>query len=277
MILYTLIGRKFRAEGLERCSYSTGGGMLGGHRSVELKKDKDGTRTVVCRERETHADRERTTVYPADEAAFARAHELMRRYDLYAASKHRMSRLLILDGDTTTVNFDYENGDFSIRQLQRLSRKNRQGFRAVVDLLDSLLAGEGVSSLEPQEARLLLGGYTLRFQIEDAFDNRLNEILGEEHEVSRFEDVGIILCEGAAPYLSAATAIAPGSETGKDAAKVGVPGNIVYDPTGERIILLYGEYVFSDPVYFLAKLDGYAKSAAPKIAEMNGRYRMTLN
>lgn len=265
MILYTLIGRKFRAEGLERCSYSTGGGMLGGHRSVELKKDKDGTRTVVCRERETHADRERTTVYPADEAAFARAHELMRRYDLYAASKHRMSRLMILDGDTTTVNFDYENGDFSIRQLQRLSRKNRQGFRAVIDLLDSLLAGEGVSSLEPQEARLLLGGYTLRFQIEDAFDNRLNEILGEEHEVSRFEDVGIILCEGMAPDVSAATA------------KVGVPGNIVYDPTGKRIILLYGEYVFSDPVYLLAKLDGYAKSAAPKIAEMNGRYCMTLN
>ena len=52
MILYTLIGRKFRAEGLERCSYSTGGGMLGGHRSVELKKDKDGGRTVTCRERD---------------------------------------------------------------------------------------------------------------------------------------------------------------------------------------------------------------------------------
>ena len=52
-------------------SYSPGyGDMLGGYHSAELRREKDGRWTFVCRDRETHCDPEIRTVYAvsADDA-----------------------------------------------------------------------------------------------------------------------------------------------------------------------------------------------------------------
>ena len=251
-MIFSLIAHKFKAEGLESCSYSTGGGMTGGYRRVTLRKDRKGNRTVSLQYKEIHCDREETTVYPASEEAFAKATEIMKRYHLYGASKRRRSRIQILDGETTTVSFDYVNGDFSIHELQRLNRTMRKGCSEIEGFLDSLLTGDGVTTLEPQEARIhLKSGYTECFEVEAAFDNRLTGILGEEHEVSRFGECGIILCTGETPDLSAGSPVA-GSEGG-------AAGNIVYDPESSGIILLYDQHTFDGPVYVLAKLRGYAR------------------
>ena len=66
-MIFSLIAHKFKAEGLESCSYSTGGGMTGGYRRVTLRKDRKGNRTVSLQYKEIHCDREETTVYPASE------------------------------------------------------------------------------------------------------------------------------------------------------------------------------------------------------------------
>lgn len=267
MCIFSLLAKKFKPEGLESCSYSTGGGMLGGYRRVTLQKDRKGNRTVSLQYKETHADREETTVYPASEEAFVKATEIMKKYHLYAASKRGRSRIQILDGDTTTISFYYKNGDFSIHELQRLSRKMRKGFTEIEDFLDSLLTGDGVTTLEPQEAMLhLKSGYTICFEIEAAFDDRLTGILGVKHEVSRFGEHGIVLCTGEEPDVSSAEPVS-GSEGG-------AAGNIVYDPESKEIILLYEEHAFAGPVYVLAKLQGHLKSAAPLLAEMEGPYAM---
>ena len=270
MVIYSLIAKKFKPEELEHCSYSTGGGMLGGYRRVTLQKDRKGNRTVSLQYKETHADREETTVYPASEEAFVKATEIMKKYHLYAASKRGRSRSQILDGDTTTISFYYKNGDFSIHELQRLSPTMRKGCSEMEGFLDSLLTGDGVTTLEPQEAMLYLkSGYTERFEVEAAFDDRLTGILGVQHEVSRFGEHGIILCTGEEPDLSAAEPV--------DGSVGGAAGNIVYVPESKEIILLYEGHEFAGQVYVLAKLRGYLRSAAPLLAKMEGPYALRFN
>ena len=258
---------RFRTDELESCSVSTGGGMLGGHRSLTLTKQKDGSVTLTVRERETHADREVITTYPADEAALAHVKELVNAHNLYGASKRRYSRIRVLDGDTTTLSFDYASGYFSVSEEQVMNPNMCAGFDAVEDWLNSLAVGDGVVTLEPQRAMLYLkSGYTLQYVIEDAFDGRLDSILSEEREVSAFGTYGIVLCEGVQPDCSGAAPV--------DAAAA---GTMVYDGESGQIVLLCADCAFGHDIWVLAQLDGYVPSACPLLAEMEGAYRLYLN
>lgn len=258
---------KFKNDSLEKCTVSTGGGMLGGSRTVTLRRERDGSVTLSVSEKETHNHRERTTTYAASEEALAHVKELANSCNLYGASKRRYSNFRVLDGDTTSVTFDFASDDFRVSEEQVLTPKMQKGFDAVIAYLNSLAVGEGVESIEPQTALLYLkSGYTLQFIVEDAFDSKLDELLGEEREVCAFFDSGIILAENAeldcadAPTVNKASA-----------------GTIVYDPQSRSIVLLYTDRLFDHGVYVLACLDGYVSSACPLIAEMEGMYRLYLN
>lgn len=261
-----IMGQKYKNDVPQACSVSTGGGMLGGHWGAYLKTEEAGNAILQIKERETHADRERTTTYRVDPAAFERVRELVNEHRLFAASRRPYSRMQVLDGDTTTLSFDYKKGDFSVSDQQVLSGRMREGFRAVRDYLCSLAAGEGVTTLEPQRGRLLIGGYQLQYVVEDAFDGRLDEICSQERAVSPYEDCGIVLCEGE-----------PVDVTGAAPTETGEKGNLYYEAEGERLVILYADHAFESPVYLLAQLDGYRESACPLIEEMEGEYRLYLN
>ena len=269
MFLSKLIGNKFKDKRLTSCSVSTGGGMLGGHREVTVKREEADDGTLTIRTREDHSAREVTTVYPVKAEVFDKLEEIVNRYDLYAASKRGMSDMQILDGDTTTIRFYYGRESFYVDELQDLNKTMSEGFRKVCQYMNSGLAvegAEGVTTIEPQQGTLYLHGYTLQFEVAAAFDGRLDEILGTEREISRFEDCGIMLCTGETPDL-----------TGAEPAESAERGNIYYDTASGSIILLYGEHSFSEPVYLLAKLDDYVDSACPLIEKMDGAYRLRLN
>ena len=256
---------KFKNDELVSCSWSAGGGMLGGYRETVLKREGDGAVLTVS-EKETHADRLVTTTYRIGPEGFGRLRDIADRAGLYRASKRPVSKLQVMDGETYTVRFSYEKGSFSVSSNQVLSARMREGFWAVADCLSSLAAGEGTVETEPQRAMLYLkSGYTLQFVVEAAFDGRLDGILQEECEVAPFGDRGIVLA-AEAPALD-------GAEPTADAQ----PGDLVYDPESGMIVLLYGEPAFDKPVFLLARLDGYAASACPLIAEMEGPYRLYLN
>ena len=273
MLITKLLGHKFRADEFESCSVSTGGGMTGGFRDVTLRREKDGRATVTVRHKEWHYEREEKTVCEASEEAFAHVAELVNKYDLHTASKRRMSKIQLLDGDTTTVSFHFGKRYFSIHQLQRMWPSGRKGYLEMIRYMNSLADGEGVTTREPQTLRLLLDGYNLMFTVEDAFDEKLDEILCEDElEVSRYEDCGIVLYTGEAPETA---------EHVEDAKPVTVqtaaPCDLVYDPVGRSVIVLYAEHTFSEPVWLLAKHDGHAKTAAPLVEKMNGKYRFCKN
>ena len=268
MIYPKIAGLKFKNDELESCSVSTGGGMLGGYTNVTLKKDKEGNTVLIVRGKETHEDREVTTTYQADPAAFDRIREMVVKYDLYAASKRRLGPMQVMDGDTTHLSFDFSKDYFSISGEQMLNKNMRNGFNEVRKYLYSLISGEGVRTLEPQTAMLYLkSGYTLRFVVEDRFDGKLDDILGEEREVRRFGEDGIFLAPVPEGF----------DVSGAEALKTGAAGNIVYDSEEGGIILLYNDHEFEQNCYLLAHLDGYIKSAAPLIEEMEGEYSLRFN
>lgn len=258
---------RFKNEALEYCRVSTGGGMLGGHRSVELRKQRDGSVTVTVSEQKTHADRERSITYPGSEEALAHIRELVTKHNLYGASKRSYSKLRVLDGDTTSISFSFDSDDFRVSEEQTMSAVMRAGFTEVERYLNSLAVGEGVETVEPQTATLYLrSGYTLQFTVGEAFDGRLDDILSEEREVSGFFDAGILLADGV-------TLDCDGAEPTQKA----YMGTIVYDPQGRQIVVFYADYLYDHDVYELAALDGYLDSACPLIAEMEGAYRLYLN
>ncbi len=268
MMLITLFeAGKFTPDTLTACRISTGGGMRGGRKEVYLFKDENGKAMLSVSGKETYNDRMITTVYHADDEAFARVGELAVRHRLYAASKRPYSKLRVLDADTTTITFDFAADDFSVSEEQVMSSNMRAGFRAVIDFLPSLAAGEGVTTREPQTGLLYLkSGYTLQFTVEDVFDGRLDTILGKEHEVAAYQTCGIVLAKGEQPLLS-------GAERRTTAAA----GSIVYSLKDKSVILLYRDGSFPEGVYVLAQLDGSVSSASPLIAQMQGPYSLSLN
>ena len=266
MMSSAISNRKYHNDTLEACSVSTGGGMLGGSETFRLKQFETGAVLSVM-VRKTHADREITTSYRVGDEALEHLADMAARYHLYAASKRRYSKMRVLDGDTTTISFDFSKGYFSVCEEQVLSATMREGFRAVADYLKSLAVGDGVVTKEKQKAVLYLkSGYTLQFLVEDVFDGRLDAILSEERSVSAFEKSGIVLAAGEAPDLSDA-----------QSEKKGEAGTIVYDPQGEQIVLLYKDHTFEQGVYLLARLDGDPATAEKLIAEMEGPYSLYLN
>ncbi len=260
-------GMKYRNDELKSCSVSTGGGMLGGYSSATLRKDKDGNATLVIVTRKTHADREITTTYNIDPTELSTIAGMVNDYDLFAASKRPLNGIQVLDGDTTSLSFDYSKGYFNISQEQDLNKKMSEGFHKVKDYLYSLANGEGVISIEPQKAMLYLrSGYTEQFIVEDAFDGRL-DILNEEHEVAPYHDIGITLVKTQDIHVDDATPI-----TNSNA------GTIVYVPSTKEIVILCEDYAFDEQVYQLAHLEDYeVPYATPLIKEMEGTYRLYLN
>ena len=282
IMMMIINGRKYRNDTLKSVSVSTGGGMLGGHRGAELRREKDGSVVLKISRRETHADREETTTYRVDEKAFDELHEIIQKYQLYRASKRPYSKMQVMDGDTTSLSVSYTKGSFSISDNQVLSRKMKEGFGKAEAYLYSLANGEGVVTREPQTALLYLkSGYTLQYQVEEAFDGKLDELLSEEREVSRYEDCGIILVkeEGTAlqdimkEVISPEKTEEPAAETVTSAAA----GAMIYDPESGSVMLLYEDHEFKEPVYILAWGRSDPSSAGPLIREMEGPYRLFLN
>ncbi len=266
MMFSIVDGMKYRNDEMKACSVSSGGGMMGGYSRSSLKRDGAGGAVLTVSKKETHASREVTTVYRVDPAVFDRLREIVNQYDLYRASKRPYSKVQVMDGETTSLSFDYEKGYFSISENQVLSSGMKEGFRETERFLYSLAQGEGERSVEPQTAMLYLrSGYTLQFSVQDAFDGKLEGILDEDHETEK-TDAGILFavvndldCTDAQP------------------AETGAAGTIVYEPESGRIIILYEDHDFGSPVYVLAGLEGHTSSAFPLIAQMEGEYRMYLN
>lgn len=266
LVIVLLLNGKYKHAELKSCSVSTGGGMLGGYQSVTLKKS-DGSTVLIVTGRETHADREITTTYSVDPGALDRVREIVNRYDLYGASKRPYSRYEVMDGESTTARFSYENGGFSVSDNQSLTRKMREGMSEVQRYLGSLAQGEGVTTVEPQTAMLYLNsGYTLSFFVADAFDGRLDEILSEETEVSAYSDCGIVLQTVSGLDVSDAQ-----SETEASA------GAIVYEQNSGQIILLYDAHTFNTPIFLLAEIEYGYSTTWPLIQEMEGPYRLYFN
>ena len=271
--MLSIIGNiKYGSDILKSCEYSVGGGMTGGSERFELRRDGDGA-VLIHRKRETHADREVICKYSKDAGTLDRAVQIALEYDLYGASKRPRSRIEILDGDTSHVEFTFSKGEFSVSDRLILSPRMRQGFSEFRDYLYSLAAGECEKSLEPQNARLhLKSGYNLRFTVDPLFDGRFDDVLSKEYEVKPFEGCGIILHDN-----TGITDINPPEKEDDVYTCKALRGKIVFDSASDLVILMYEDHTFDHPIYIAASLDHDPSSACPLIKEMTGPYSLYLN
>ena len=273
MGVFSIAGNiKYGKDILKSCEYSVGGGMLGGSERLELRRDGDRA-VLIHRKRETHADREVICKYKLSAEPLDRAAQIALKYDLYEASKRPRSRVQILDGDTSHIEFTFSKGDFSISDQLILSVRMRKGFNEFRDYLYSLASGECEESLEPQNARLhLKSGYNLMFEIDPLFDGKFDDILSEEYEVKSYEDCGIILHDS----VKITDITKPAEDDGVYTCKA-PRGKIIYHPEKEYVILMYEDHVFDHPIYIAASLNHDPSSACPLIKEMTGPYSMNIN
>ena len=261
-------GLKFKNDVLTGCGYSVGGGMTGGYRRADLKTDPEtGEVKLVLAEKEYHSSREIKTVYPASAKDLEAVKEIVNRYNLYNSSKKGRSRIQVLDGDTTTVSFDYLKGDFSVSDSQALSRRDFKAIDEISSFLYSLAKGEGVTTVEPQEARIVADGYSFFFYIEPEFDGKLDGIVTEDFTVYGYKEVGTVV--GRTDALDTGNSVPLERASG---------GDIVYDKGTGEIIIIYKDCELESGSYLLAKAESwYQQSAEPIIKAMEGVNRMYLN
>ncbi len=107
-----IVNTKYSKDTPVSCCVSTSGGMRGGLHEMSLKKDSDGNTVLSVRQKESHDERIVITTYTVDAESFSKVADLVNRHHLYAASKMPMSKVRILDGDTTTVFLRLRKGLF---------------------------------------------------------------------------------------------------------------------------------------------------------------------
>ena len=165
-------GKSSEYEGrlIRSVRYYSGGGMMGGGDSSELRRQKDGTVTLSTRSREWHDTRETGFDYVVDESAFDRIAEIVNEYDLFAASKRKMSDMQVLDAPSSSLYVDtmLEDGtydldtSFHISSTQDLTDRYREGFRAVVTALAEI-AGENEGTPYAEPATITLGAAGVQY------------------------------------------------------------------------------------------------------------------
>ena len=151
LLLFTelfLMGKVKNAE-LDSAAWSSGGGMTGGHRSAELKRD-GGRAVLVIESREWHNSDLTRVTYTLGEEVLDELKTLIIKARVPILSKRSYSKTFALDGDTSTFRCSFSSGSYySVSSQQRMLPSENDRFYALRDYLYSLASGEGVTEIIP--------------------------------------------------------------------------------------------------------------------------------
>ena len=138
-------GRQLSQSNLLTCRYTVGGGMLGGFNSATIRKNNDGTVNYITESAQTHADRIVTKTYVASDEDLKMIKELFIKYNIASMSKKRLSPFQVLDGDTRTISFMFDNLEtFNVSDNQDLSKEDMEKFLDITKALSELAKGEAI-------------------------------------------------------------------------------------------------------------------------------------
>lgn len=253
--------QKLKKENLVGAGYSRGGGMLGGHWSVYLRKDKSGGATLTVEEQDTHNSRKETTVYSVQVSALDELKNIILEYDLYGASKRPYSPIQALDADTDHYSCDFEKSDFSISGEQMFSKRHGEGLTKLRQYLYSLATGEGTRTIEPHELRFSLDGYTITYLMEEGQAAEDVVDLNDRYELTPYEE------SGRSVKLPQKISV----EGLKQAEKL-EKGTIVYYEPEDSLILVYADGEAREGMYYLGRLEYCYESTLKLISESVSGY-----
>ena len=129
--------------------WSVGGGMTGGHTSINIRRIGDEA-VVVTESQEWHNSDLVKTEYKLSEDVFEELEELVYKARIPVLSRRGYTKMFALDGDTFSFSCYYDNGhSYSVSQTQRRSNAETKKLMAIRDYLYSLTGGEGVTEVIP--------------------------------------------------------------------------------------------------------------------------------
>ena len=254
----TFGSNKFKDDELISCGFSTGGGMQGGFSSVYIRKDKDGNVTLETKYASNHAERIETKTYTSSQEDLEMIKNLIINYNMYKASKKKMSPYIAYDADTSNLSVSFSGGDyFNISSEQLLSQDESEHLYEIRDTLYSLAKGDPVIEIEPHEIALILDGYQLGYLMNESIAvetllPKLDDYTFEDYEeCAKANTINIILdTEG----LPSSTSISKGS--------------LAYSPTSSQLLFLYDDYDGEEELYILGELEYLSDSSLELIKNM---------
>ena len=145
-----IVMSRLSALTLRSAVWSRGGGMNGGHTSLEIKLDGDHAVAVAEKQEWHNSDLERTTyILPAE--VMDQLKDLIVRNRINALSRRGYSSIRALDADTDHFYADYKEGySFGISQEQKKTPAESRRFYEVQSFMYDLIKdAEGTTEIIP--------------------------------------------------------------------------------------------------------------------------------
>lgn len=230
---------------LRDCTYSCGGGMLGGHSSATIRRMEDGSVKYITKYAAAHYERIVTNTYEAKEEDLERIKNMSIDYKMLQASKKGLSPIQVLDGDTCTVSFWFEDGtSFSVSDTQNLSSTEMKHMNEIAKTLSEFAVGEPVTEIEKHEMRLILNGYQIGYLLEETkATDQLIEELGEFTFTKKEDYAQVIKFPISLDF------------TGLEETKNVKAGDLGYNPTTNEVFFFYEDVELEDKIYLLGEME----------------------
>ena len=145
-----IVMSRLNALTLRKARWSCGGGMTGGHTSLEIRLEGDHAVAVAEKQEWHNSDLERTTyILPAE--VMDQLKDLIIKNKLNVLSRRGYSKMIALDADTDHFYADFNEGyDFGVSQDQKKSPAESKRFYEVRTFMYDLIKdAEGVTEIIP--------------------------------------------------------------------------------------------------------------------------------
>ncbi|MBQ1712729.1 MAG: hypothetical protein II024_05825 [Firmicutes bacterium] len=145
-----IVMSRLNALTLRKARWSCGGGMSGGHTSLEIRLEGDHAVAVAEKQEWHNSDLERTTyILPAE--VMDQLKDLIIKNKLNVLSRRGYSKMIALDADTDHFYADFTEGyDFGVSQDQKKSPAESKRFYEVRTFMYDLIKDtEGVTEVIP--------------------------------------------------------------------------------------------------------------------------------
>lgn len=205
---------------LESYTYSRGGGMEGAHHFIKIGKVDEETALVIYSDQNWHYENPQIAEYYVPIATLMKIEKIYDSYRMYRYRHLPDSKFQILDGDTSSYHFWFEdNKSLSVSESQQIPKKAYDGFGKIKGIIEAATSAvqklpglvpdviteeERISRTVEGELRILVTEYSnnhLRYSIA----NGLEETVEIEDRIDVFkivdeERISVFHKEGSREY-----------------------------------------------------------------------------
>ena len=146
---YMIPLQKIRNKELQKVRWSYGGGMTGGHSSIEITREGENA-VIVTENQEWHNSDLTRITYTVSASVLDDLKDLIIKANIPAQSRRGYSKMLALDAETYTFSCSFEGYNYySVSQNQKRSASEAKKLLEIRDYIYGLAKGEGVTEVIP--------------------------------------------------------------------------------------------------------------------------------